>query len=205
MIRWTRLWNILGKPDGNEPWLRRLEALYREPHRHYHTLAHVMDCLDEFDTVKGQAKDPAALELAIWFHDAVYNSRAGDNEEQSARMATECLCEAQLPEEFIAKVDSFIIATKHHEVTDDPDCSLMVDIDLSILGKSTERFRQYEEQIRREYSWVPLEVFAGKRAEILERFLRRSQIYRTEIFRTKYEETARRNLHDSINRLRGAE
>jgi len=202
MIRWTTLWKSLGNPDGNERWLRRLQALYQEPHRHYHTLKHVTDCFEEFDAVKSQAKDSAAVELAIWFHDAFYNPSAGDNEEQSARLAKECLGEARLGAGLITKVESFVIATKHHEVNDDPDCSLMLDIDLSILGKSSERFAQYEEQIRTEYSWVPREVFASKRAEILENFLERKQIYRTEAFRAKYEESARRNLRDSVNRLR---
>jgi predicted metal-dependent HD superfamily phosphohydrolase len=75
----------------------------------------------------------------------------------------------------------------------------MVDVDLSILGRDRDRFLEYEEQIRREYA---ASVFASKRAEILERFLGRSRIFSTDWFRQKYEEQARKNLENSISRLR---
>ncbi len=78
----------------------------------------------------------------------------------------------------------------------------MVDIDLSIFGQLPERFWQYENQIRKEYEWVPENIFTTKRAEILERFLARPKIFATELFFAKYEKPARVNLAESIRRLR---
>jgi len=78
----------------------------------------------------------------------------------------------------------------------------MVDIDLSIFGQVAERFWNYERQIRREYEWVPEDIFATKRAEILEKFLSRPRIFSTEIFFSKYEAQARSNLKESVARLR---
>jgi len=77
-----------------------------------------------------------------------------------------------------------------------------VDIDLSVLGAGTERFLEYEEQIRQEYAWVPEEIFRTKRAEILERFLARDVIYRTPEFYQTHEKQARANLRASLERLR---
>jgi predicted metal-dependent HD superfamily phosphohydrolase len=80
---------------------------------------------------------------------------------------------------------------------------LTVDIDLSILGQPPERFWEYESQIRREYEWVPENVFTEKGAEILQRFLSRKSIYGTAFFFDKYKRQARINLEASIQKLRG--
>ena len=94
------------------------------------------------------------------------------------------------------------MATKHHQPGENADAGVMIDIDLSILGQTEERFLEYEAQIRKEYAWVPRIIFGPKRAEILEGFLRRERIYRTEWFYNKYEERARRNIEGSIGKLR---
>jgi predicted metal-dependent HD superfamily phosphohydrolase len=44
----------------------------REPQRRYHTLQHLRECLGHLEAVLDQVPDPAAIELALWFHDAVY-------------------------------------------------------------------------------------------------------------------------------------
>ena len=79
--------------------------------------------------------------------------------------------------------------------------SLLVDVDLSILGQPDERFREYEAQIRREYEWVPEEIFAAKRAEILQGFLARERIYTTDSFFGRFESEARTNLRNSLHHL----
>jgi predicted metal-dependent HD superfamily phosphohydrolase len=140
------------------------------------------------------------VELALWFHDAVYDPKAGDNEEQSAAMASNCL-EAG-PSRLAATVSDLVMATKSHSTEAGPDAALMVDVDLSILGKGEQRFAEYEAQIREEYRSVPTLIFNFKRAEILERFLARSRIYATDFFATKYEQQARRNLEGSIRQLK---
>ena len=83
-----------------------------------------------------------------------------------------------------------------------PDAPLLVDVDLSILGKSEERFWEYEAQISREYDWVPESMFATNRAEILERFLARQRIYSTKQFYDRYEREARANVQASVQKLK---
>jgi predicted metal-dependent HD superfamily phosphohydrolase len=200
--RWRRLWKRIEASGDGSSWYETLTRAYAEPHRHYHNQRHIAECLAEFDAARSLAVQPDAVELALWFHDAVYDPKAADNEEQSAAMAKRCLesgGQAGLSE----IVAALVMATKLHNTDAGPDAALMVDVDLSILGQDAKRFDDYETAIRAEYAWVPQEVFNSKRAEILERFLGRERIFSTERFRSKYEQQARRNLERSIRRLKG--
>lgn len=199
--RWLRLWQSVGLSGDAAVWYENLKRAYSEPQRHYHNQQHIAECLEEFDRARHLAQEPEAVELALWFHDAVYDPKASDNEERSAAMAVRCL-EAGGKPKLAAAVGSLVMATKSHSAEAGPDAGLLVDVDLSILGKSDQRFSEYEAQIREEYRWVPGLVFKPKRAEILQRFLDRKRIYATDLFASKYEETARRNLENSIRNLK---
>jgi predicted metal-dependent HD superfamily phosphohydrolase len=200
--RWTKLWQKTSGHGDGSVWFEILDAHYAEAHRYYHTARHISECLIEFDGVSEVAHQPVAVELALWFHDAIYDTHAGDNEEQSARLAQRCLENAGAGTDLQSAVSDLVLLTKAHEGSAHPDASLLVDIDLSILGTSTERFFEYEQQIRQEYAWVPEDIFRTKRAEILERFLARDVIYRTPKFYQTHEEQARTNLRASLERLR---
>ncbi len=199
--RWLQLWQSAGLGGDAAAWYEKLTRAYAEPQRHYLSQRHIAECLAEFDGAKHLAQDPAAVELALWFHDAVYDPKAGDNEERSAAMAVNCL-EAGGQSKLAATVSSLVMATKSHSIEAGPDAGLLEDVDLSILGKDEPRFLEYEAQIREEYSRVPALVFKPKRAEILQRFLDRERIYATDLFAAKYEDSARRNLENSIRRLK---
>ena len=195
---WRALWSRLGSTGDPEPLFQELAARYSEPHRAYHTLAHVSHCLDEFEAVRTQARDPAAVELALWMHDAVYDPRAKDNEEKSAGLAIVILRHAGLPEALGSTVADMIRASTHRAVPDDSDTRLFADIDLSILGQPAPVFDEYERQVRREYAWVPEALFRAGRGAIVRSFLERPAIYGTDCFRAKYEEAARANLTRSL-------
>ena len=177
-------------------------AIYAEPHRHYHNRQHIADCLTEFDQVREVAVEPDAVEFAIWFHDAVYDPRAGDNEERSAQLAQDWLQQSGANRVLLNSVNQLVLATKAHDNALHPDAPLIVDVDLSILGQSPERFWEYEKAIRAEYAWVDQKTFAIKRAEILERFQARPRLYHTESCFDRFEVQARANLRASIERLR---
>lgn len=182
-------------------YFRELIALYAGPHRHYHNQHHIAECLAEFDRVKSLAANPVAVELAIWFHDAVYDTHAADNEERTAELAQRWLKQFHADAEFIDAVGRLVLATKNHDGSLHPDAPLLVDVDLSILGQPPARFWDYEKQIRAEYAWVDAAVFASKRAEILQRFLARPRIYQTGYFFERLEAQARQNLKASVERL----
>ena len=203
--RWARLWmDASGRGDGRA-WFDGLKGRYTEPHRHYHNPRHISECLAEFDSARHLAVQPVAVELAIWFHDAIYDTHAADNEEQSALLADQCLAEAGSESEVRLAVGHLVLATKKHDTATHVDAPLLVDIDLSILGSAENRFVEYEAQIRQEYAWVPDALFAEKRAEILEGFLSRDSIYSTESFSKRLENRARENLRSSIEKLRSGQ
>jgi predicted metal-dependent HD superfamily phosphohydrolase len=200
--RWAKLWREIGAKDDGLTVYQELVLLYSEPHRHYHNLEHIADCLNEFDSARHLAGQPLAVELAIWYHDAIYNTRAPDNEEKSAEMAKSRISEAGGRDDLSDAVAALVMATKSHDPSLHPDAPLMVDIDLSILGKPEQRFWEYESQVRREYDWVPEGIFCTKRTEILERFLARERIYSTKHFFDRYEQQARANLQASVQKLK---
>lgn len=186
-------------PSGH---YERLEALFAEPHRHYHDARHVVECLGEFSLARELAHEPVAVELAIWFHDAVYDVRATDNEERSAELARHWLEQSDSSLSIIESVEKLVLATKHHDTSLHIDAPLIVDVDLSILGQSGTRFQEYEIAVRREYEWVDEATFALRRSEILEGFLMRNRIYTVDSFFRRYEQQARKHLSASIARLR---
>lgn len=203
--QWLALWSRIGAAGDGVPVWTELERRYTEPHRAYHNFDHIGHCLAEFASVRPLAESPDAVELAIWFHDAVYDTHAKDNEEQSARLAADKLAQAQLGEKFIGRVTGLILATKHASPPASPDGALLVDIDLAILGQPRARYEAFEREIRREYAWVAAPDFVAGRSAILRRFLERPRIYTTESLRARYEEPARRNLAWAIDELtRGA-
>lgn len=199
--RWQRLWQAAGASGDPAPWYERLTHAYAEPQRHYHNQQHIGECLAEFDSARPLAKQPEAVELALWFHDAVYDPKASDNEEQSAALAKQCLEAAGLLR-LAATVAELVMATKLHGANAGPDAALIVDVDLSILGQNEARFAEYEAQVRKEYGWVPKLIFNSRRAKILQRFLDRPHLYATEHFARKYEQNARRNLEQSVRKLK---
>src|SRR5438445_1363039 len=102
----SALWQAAGAAVAPAGWYERLMTVYAEPQRHYHNQQHIAECLTEFDQALHLARRPVEAELALWFHDAVYDPIRGDNEEQSAALAKRCLVEAGMgsgPGEAVAK------------------------------------------------------------------------------------------------------
>jgi predicted metal-dependent HD superfamily phosphohydrolase len=188
----------LADPEGTV--LRELEALYSESHRKYHDLEHVKDCLRHLDAHPLEGTDPIALELAIWFHDAIYAPLKGNNEAASADLATARLTALGAEEDLRKTVHRLILVTQHDHEPNDPDEALLLDIDLSILGGERERFEVYESAIRQEYRLVPGPLYRRKRKAILRSFLARPVLYHTAPFRES-EARARDNLEWAISRL----
>lgn len=181
--------------------LRPVLEAYAGPGRHYHDVRHVADCLRELEEVRTECDDALAAGAALLFHDCVYDPTRPDNEERSADVAAALLAPLGWGRRFLEAVRSLILATKHAAPPETNDGAIVVDIDLSILGKPPEVFDAYERAIRREYGHVPDGAFAAGRAEVLRRFLARPTIYATPTFRERYEVAARQNLRRSLSQL----
>lgn len=204
LARWRRLWIDRAAPDPKmtDAAFERLYALYTDPARGYHDIAHIKFCLDEFETVRHLARHKYAVEAAIWWHDVIYDPTRNDNEEQSMKMAEQELVSFGESPHFMAKVGGIIMATVHKGGVIDPDQQLMCDIDLASLGTpSWETVCANSRGIRKEYAHVPEDVYVQRRSEILTGFADRESMYYTPSFRGRYSVQARVNIRREVEHL----
>ena len=194
------------QPLIDEPLKQELSALYRADDRHYHNLAHIEAMLALAADYRALLSDPEAVEAAIWFHDAIYDSKAKDNEARSASLARNKLA-GRTDAGRLDRIGAMILATATHQLPrfdDDAatrDASLFLDMDLSILGAEPDAFDAYEHAVRREYDWVEEPMWRAGRGAVLKDFLARTRIFHTEEFRQRFEPQARLNMARSLEAL----
>lgn len=198
----------------SEVWFERLWQMHTDDARHYHTVVHLDEMIHFFQLLRDEGYPTSmsldrarTILLAIFFHDAIYNVKSASNEEDSAILFEEFAFAADFSEthvELAANVTKYIRATQKHEVSDSNyiDLALFLDLDMAVLGKNEEAYKSYSALIRREYNFVPRDVYCEKRAEILQLFLQQTHIYGTPVFRDAFESQARSNLRKEINALR---
>lgn len=198
--RFEALWRRLRLLGDVSAWHARLLVCYAEPQRAYHTLQHLEECLLVLDKAKatGLIAQPDLIEIALWFHDAVYAPQGSENEALSAQMALEALGDGEIARE----VARLIMLTKSHQPGEGPDDAWIIDIDLAIFAQPIERVMEYERQIRQEYARVPEAVYVEKRWEILMAFLNRQQIYLTAWAKERFESRAKENLRALIDSVK---
>ena len=201
-IYWDSFCNSLAmSKEVTDSLFKKITLQYASPIRYYHTLdGHITACIREFTALRDLAKNPIVVEAALWMHDAFYEKENRTNEVDSARWATKFFKQANVILNF-EQLERLIMMTKNHHPGNDADAQIVSDCDLAILGNSKLQFDAYESNIRKEYLWVPEAIYRKKRAELLNEFLARPKIYRTELFYKKYEKRARVNLKRSIARL----
>ncbi|MDJ0943477.1 MAG: hypothetical protein QNJ30_08430 [Kiloniellales bacterium] len=200
LARWRDLMSALDLGEQDETYAALAEA-YGARGRHYHTQDHIAACLALLDDYADLAAKPAEAELALWFHDAVYSTKAFDNEAKSADWAAEFLAEAGAEAPVADRVATHVRATKHDDTPPSGDSALVVDIDLSILGREPEIFDAFDRAIRKEYSWVPGFLFRQKRRQLLQHLMERPVLYATPALRERFEAPARANLERALGRL----
>ncbi|MET8093603.1 metal-dependent phosphohydrolase [Micromonospora sp. NPDC005220] len=184
----------------------KLIARWKEPHRHYHTLAHLTTVLDLVDQHADLAARADVVRLAAWFHDAVYQPRAaGDaNERDSAALAESVLTGLGVPATTVAEVRRLVLLTAGHAVTPgDRDGALLCDADLAVLAAPPARYERYAAAIRREYAHVPEPAFRAGRAAVLTGLLALPALFRLPPLTRQWEEPARDNVRRELATLTG--
>lgn len=200
--RFATAWRAVGASHDNaSPWLA---DRYAEEHRAYHDAEHVAECLAWFDRVRDLAERPAELEVALSFHDAIYQPLASDKEARSAEKLRQLGQEAGVPTEAVERIVGLIESTAAHDVRTG-DAALLCDIDLAILGASPARYARYEREVRREYAAIDDASYQNGRAQVLRGFLERVEIYRTPRLAARLEAQARDNLSSALSALEQSE
>jgi predicted metal-dependent HD superfamily phosphohydrolase len=169
--------------------------------RYYHTLDHLAALFNQLDEVKGLIQDYVATVFATFYHDIVYSVVRGNNEEKSADLASRELKSLQIPLSIQNKVSELILATKTHAISGVGDVNIFTDADLSVLGSSAEMYGLYVQQIRKEYNVMPDLLYKPGRRKVLEHFLAMPFIFKTPYFRSKFETSARDNIHTELKNL----
>lgn len=175
-----------------------LVTLWVQPHRRHHNLVHLREVLDAVNILAadGIVFDADPVELAVWFHDAVYEIGRDDNELRSALLAQE-----MLPPDVSGEVARLVLITETHQVEPgDVNAAVLSDADLSVLGSGSDRYARYEAEVREEYDVVPDAVFDRERVRVLGALLDQDSIFHTLPGRERWEDNARRNVSDEIHR-----
>lgn len=192
-----------------EPLIETLRARYCEPGRHYHSWDHIEALLRHYRRREAHFHRPVPVLWGLYWHDAIYDPQAKDNEEQSA-VLLERDAQGHLPAEDIAFAAAIVRATTAHKVPgglgpeDAEDTALFLDLDLSILGAPTHVYDRYETDIRKEYAFVPEAAFRAGRGAILKGFLARERLYLTDLAHAEWDAPARVNLTRAIAALEQA-
>lgn len=197
---WHQLMRAFGLSENDETYDSLLKA-YSQKHRAYHTLEHIDACFRHLDAISQQATYLHEIELALWFHDAIYKPFSSTNEEDGAELAKTFLFKNSIEPEIIERIRQLIILTKEHAAPQTNDGKLMLDIDLSILGAQEHIYVEFEKNVRKEYKRVPSFIFRKKRKEILTTFLKRPRLYHTPYFFNRLETQAKSNLTLAITNL----
>jgi predicted metal-dependent HD superfamily phosphohydrolase len=193
LARWSAL--VPGAPGVGRDLVER----YAEPHRRYHDLRHLAEVLDRIDQLAAYADDRATVELAAWFHDAIYDPHRSDNEEASARLAEDLLLARGVGQAQVASVARLVRLTASHDPgADDADGAVLCDADLAVLAEAPERYGEYVADVRAEYAHVDDEAFRRGRADVLERLLGHDELFHTPVGRTTWEARARHNLRAEL-------
>jgi predicted metal-dependent HD superfamily phosphohydrolase len=176
----------------------RLLTRYREPHRHYHTLVHVLRVLRTVDELLAATavSDPAAVRLAAWYHDAVYDPRAGagDNEMASAVLARRDLDELGQPPARVAGVERLVVMTaSHRPAADAADEGVLCDADLAVLAGDPPTYTAYVNGVRAEYGYLSDAEWRAGRAAVLRSLLATDALFHTPPMQPR-EATARANI-----------
>ena len=186
--------------DGTtiDRYWREINTCYTEPHRYYHTILHLNNFLKELTGIRTKLENLDAMLSALYYHDMIYDPLRADNEERSAIIAGERMEQISVPGFIIRATAGCIMATRSHEVSDNPDINYFTDADLSVLGQAPDIYKRYSNDIRKEYDIYPDVVYYPARKNVLLVFLQMMRIFKTDFFYKKYEEQARVNIKAEI-------
>jgi len=205
LSRFQSLWQRClkaGAADSSAAIHQRLVEAYNEPQRHYHTLVHIDHCLAIFDQCKSLATNADALEIAVWFHDVIFEPGKRNNEAQSAELYQDLSTDVH-DNEFRGLVGRLIMATLHDGSSlDDTDAGYMVDIDLSSFGLPWEDFMRDSLHLREESAQLSDADYNRKQGEFRSCLAARPHFYQTDFFRQCYEQQAHDNLAKYFDQLR---
>jgi len=179
-----------------------IESAHSNPKRYYHTLLHLENIYKQLAEIKPLIKSWETVLFSLFYHDVVYNTLKSNNEERSADFAEKRLKKIEVPIEIIENCKQQILATKNHIKSKDTDTNYFTDADLSILGQDWDAYKTYLNNVRKEYKIYPNVIYKRGRKKVIQYFLEKDNIYKTEHFFDKFETQAKNNLARELDLLK---
>jgi predicted metal-dependent HD superfamily phosphohydrolase len=190
-------WNTV--LPGHDALCLDLLDRWGEEHRKYHGRTHLLAVLEALDVLTEPGEPPRAVVLAAWFHDAVYRGIAGQDEEESARLAEDRLAHAGLPVAEVDEVARLVRMTADHQPdAGDGAAALLSDADLSVLGGAPEAYARYLAAVRQDFAHIGDDDFAAGRAAVVRQLLELDPLFHTPRGRDLWLDAARRNLQAEL-------
>lgn len=177
-----------------------LVLCYEEKHRHYHNLEHVQYLIDQINELELIRRDRLILIYTAFYHDVIYTPGSTQNEVKSSEFAINQLTQLKVDVSIIRSVERSILATSNHK-SDNTLTQLFLDIDLSILAASAVRYKKYSKAIKMENIAFPACLYQFNRKRFIQKTLKKSQIFLTDLYLSRYELLARKNLINELNQF----
>lgn len=212
--RFTKAWTFFVNPHPLlMPECINVLDTYDDPARPYHNIVHLNDVLEKLDwarTVLGNDGTVSHLsiedctrlfmriELALFYHDVIYDAKAKDNEEKSRTVFLEHAKNFGMDEADSTAIARLIDITAKHTQASALDEQILCDCDLAILGADRDTFARYDRNIRTEYAHIPAAIWDVRRPGVLKHFLDQPRLYKTDAFHKRYDASARANLRGAI-------
>jgi predicted metal-dependent HD superfamily phosphohydrolase len=196
-------------PDQIRETADRLLARWRDPERRFHNLKHLVDVLARVDELGEETHEPAIVQLAAWYHGAVFDSAkykayatiGGEDEVASALIAVEELTALGVPAERAQRVGDLVsMLVRHSPAPGDMDAAVLCDADLAMLAAEPQKYKTYLQDVRAEYAHVPTPDYLRARARILSKLLARKTLFHSPLS-VQWESTARQNLQAELHRV----
>lgn len=191
--RFAQLVRRLGATKPSDETFARLYSAWSSDARRYHDVEHLTDCLRELGGMP-ESEQRDRVELALFYHDAIYEPGAADCETRSASWLENDAAALGVHAAIARDAARLVRATAHvaHDASSE-DEALIADIDLAILGRDPIRFLEFEYAVEEEFRAVPTIAFRVGRGRFLASLLA-SPLYRTPAFRERLEDRARANV-----------
>ena len=196
------LLKIENKNDVDYWWHEILEN-YTKKWKFYHNLNHVYSFVNLFEKYNKFINNyKNEFLISIYFHDIIYIPSRNDNEEESINMFNKFYNEVKPNNLNKEKVIEFIAETKNHSLSKDYDFELDLFLDMDMQIVADENWEDYENKIRKEYCFMDETEYKNKRRQFLQSLVNKNRIFRTQIFYDTYEQIAKNNIINILNKLK---
>lgn len=195
--RWFELCSRMDIERKMDIW-NAFVSMYGDQNRYYHNFTHIHNCLTRLDYWHAPLAERDNIELALWFHDLVFDPKRADNKRASAGLAKHYIKSHKQ----LDRVIQLILATKHNAAKFDYSEVTICDIDIQVFGADEERYQNYVQMRYKEAHDVEIDIYLMNRRHQINNFLSRNSVFSDTSYKNQFNEIAKHNLTNELNAIR---